>query len=72
MAKIKRHKTDPKDHWLDYSEEKHGLKLVTQTRIVKFKGNLDKARKMVQGVLANTGDDERQYFTSFMLCTHSM
>jgi dipeptide/tripeptide permease len=30
--KIRRRKTDHKDHWLDYAEEKHGVKLVTETK----------------------------------------
>jgi hypothetical protein len=32
--KIRRRKTDHKDHWLDYAEEKHGVKLVTETKTV--------------------------------------
>jgi dipeptide/tripeptide permease len=29
-----RQKLDPKEHWLDYAEEKHGLKLVQETKMV--------------------------------------
>lgn len=32
--KCHRKKSDPKDHWLDYSEEKYGLKLVADTKLV--------------------------------------
>jgi dipeptide/tripeptide permease len=32
--KIRRRKTDLKNHWLDYAEEKHGVKLVTETKTV--------------------------------------
>lgn len=33
-GKFKRNKTDPKDHWLDYAQEKHGSKLVEETKMV--------------------------------------
>lgn len=32
--KLKRRKTSPKSHWLDYAEEKHGKKLVDNTKAV--------------------------------------
>lgn len=32
--KLKNHKTNSKDHWLDYAECKHGSKLVGETKIV--------------------------------------
>lgn len=32
--KFKRRKTDIRDHWIDYAEEKHGVKLVEETKSV--------------------------------------
>lgn len=32
--KIQRRKTDPKNHWLDYAEEKYGVNLVMETKTI--------------------------------------